>query len=409
MAIAAIPLARAPLRLLVAPTIMVAAGAVAAGAGVVAGGPAGATLVAAGIVVAALAVYLGLMLLTVRLDVEVATLRLHWLGGGRRYMLARGAVTRVTLRGEGAARLRPRFGALGWAIGRATLRGEERVEVIRLARTASVILVPTDRGRLAVAPRSESQLIEALTAAARVQQRLDAVATQARSIPVAAVPAMAVPEMPEPEAEPALAVDAAAREAPAVEEPERGQRLLTGIERTLLEERLAAERAAALAAAEAERRAAAEAAAQAAVAVPTMEPEAPPAPARERYPRLAAVRLPALRRRAGAPPEAAAGEAAEARPAGPGRARRALSFVVRTAAVSLPLLAAGAIAAVAAASGRLDLPEVEMRPAALALALAGPLGAMAALLARTWFPRLAWLVAGTSLLVLVLVGRALLG
>jgi hypothetical protein len=396
MAIAAIPLARAPLRLLVAPTIMVAAGAVAAGAGVVAGGPAGATLVAAGIVVAALAVYLGLMLLTVRLDVEVATLRLHWLGGGRRYMLARGAVTRVTLRGEGAARLRPRFGALGWAIGRATLRGEERVEVIRLARTASVILVPTDRGRLAVAPRSESQLIEALTAAARVQQRLDAVATQARSIPVAAVPAMAVPEMPEPEA-------------PAVEEPERGQRLLTGIERTLLEERLAAERAAALAAAEAERRAAAEAAAQAAVAVPTMEPEAPPAPARERHPRLPAVRLPALRRRAGAPPEAAAGEAAEARQAGPGRARRTLSFVVRTAAVSLPLLAAGAIAAVAAASGRLDLPEVEMRPAALALALAGPLGAMAALLARTWFPRLAWLVAGTSLLVLVLVGRALLG
>ena len=35
---------------------------------------------------------------------------------------------------------------LGWGIGRATLRGEEQIQLIRLAPTASMILIPTDRG-----------------------------------------------------------------------------------------------------------------------------------------------------------------------------------------------------------------------------------------------------------------------
>jgi hypothetical protein len=83
-------------------------------------------------------------------------------------------------------------------------------------------------------------------------------------------------------------------------------------------------------------------------------------------------------------------------------------LLVRTAAVSVPLVAAAAVAGVALLTGQLALPEAQLRPAVLALALAGPLGAVAALVARAWFPRLAWLVAVTSLLVLVMVGRALL-
>ena len=81
---------------------------------------------AAGLVVAALSLYLAVMLLSVRLDVEVATLRLRWMGGERRYTLVRGAVTRVPLHGPEAARLRPRFGALGWGLGKARLRGDEQ-------------------------------------------------------------------------------------------------------------------------------------------------------------------------------------------------------------------------------------------------------------------------------------------
>ena len=38
-----------------------------------------------------------------------------------------------------------------------------------------MILVPTDRGRVGIAPASEQQLLNALAAAARIQQRLDEV------------------------------------------------------------------------------------------------------------------------------------------------------------------------------------------------------------------------------------------
>jgi hypothetical protein len=424
LAIAAIPLARAPLRLLLAPLILLLAGAVAAAGGILVAGAVGAALIGAGGVVAALGLYLAVMLLSIRLDVEVATLRVRWLGGGRHYMLSRGAVTRVLLRGEGAARLRPRFGALGWAFGRASLRGEERIEVIRLARTGSVILVPTDRGRLAIAPASEPQLIDALMAAARVQQRLDEVATRARAI---AVPGLATAadkadaadgaDAADADQPASLLADAEQPQAPTAEPlPEPPMRVLTGIERTLLEERLAAERAAALAAAEAERRAAEEAATLAS-APPAEAVEPADEPALEPHRRRLALRLPAFRRRASEQqaadiePTVGAEAVVETRPApspGAERARAALGLLVRTAAVSIPLVAAAAVAGVALLTGQLALPEAQLRPAVLALALAGPLGAVAALVARAWFPRLAWLVAVTSLLVLVMVGRALL-
>jgi hypothetical protein len=140
-------------------------------------------------------------------------------------------------------------------------------------------------------------------------------------------------------------------------------------------------------------------------------------PALEPHQRRLALRLPAFRRRASEQQAASIEQTADAdaveatRPApSPGavRARAALGLLVRTAAVSVPLVAAAAVAGVALLTGQLALPEAQLRPAVLALALAGPLGAVAALVARAWFPRLAWLVAVTSLLVLVMVGRALL-
>lgn len=385
--LAPIPLARAPLRLLFGPLILLSAGIVAAGMGLFIGGAAGLGLLAAGVVVGVLAVYLAIVLFTLRLNVEVATLRLSWLGGERRYVLSRGAVTRVPLRGPTAASLRPRFGAVGWALGPATLRRTEPIELVRLARSATVILVPTDRGRLAIVPVSEEQLLTALGSAARVQQRLDEVAAHARIEPWLGPPGAAQQVPVQPPAEPAP--------------PAPVPHLLTGIERAILEERLTAERVATLAAAEAER--------QAVLAAALASAEAPPeAEAAVAYPRRARLRQRTTWRRP-----------AWRRPAWlrvPGAARPQPVDLVHSAqrlapfaAASLPLLGAVAVWAVAALFGRLDLPDAELRPLSLALAANGPLAALGALAARVWYPRLLGLVVVSALAGLVLVGRALLG
>ena len=99
--------------------------------GIVRGDVWGIGLVAAGLLVAVLSVAMWLMLLSVRLDVEVATLRVRRLGG------------------ETALRARARFGHAGrrcaarmrracdrasehWAgrLGRARLRGNETIELV---------------------------------------------------------------------------------------------------------------------------------------------------------------------------------------------------------------------------------------------------------------------------------------
>ena len=353
IAIARVPLARARARLVAAPALLLVAAGVAAAAGLKLGTAAGIALVASAAVLAVLSLYLAIILLSVRLDVEVASLRVRWIGGSRRYVLARGPVTRVLVRGDGHARLRPRFGALGWAIGPARLRGTEGIEVVRLAPTPTLILVPTDHGRLAIAATSEGELIAALGAAARVQQRLDAAAGGAAAAARRGGPPSALAPRPAP-----LAQDV---------------RLMTGIERAQLEERLAEERAAALAAAEAERVAARAGAREATPAAPAAEMETVAATAREQL-------LP--RRRSAA---------------------RAVGIVL----AGLPALAAGALWMGACVAGALPA-NAALRPVALATALAAA-GLLGALIAARWFPRLLGLVSITSLAALVLIGRALIG
>jgi hypothetical protein len=385
--IAHIPLSRSAGRMLTGPFILLLAGAVAVAGGVALSDAFGVGLVAAGLLVVALSLYLALMLLTVRLDVEVATLRLRWLLGDRRYMLVRGPVTRVALHGNEAARLQPRFGAFGWGLGRARLRGSETIDVVRLAPSPSMILVPTDRGRVGVAPASEQQLLGALAAAARIQQRLDEVAERARAyeIPTSGAPA------------PAGRQPRSVAELAAVEPAPAARRMLTGIERTLLEEHLAMERATALRAAEAERQAAADTARMAAIVgaqAGTAGPE-PAVPARVR--RRAQWRRPAWL-------SAAAARRATAPEV---RAIPAERLVAYSLAIT-PALAAGALWLAASLSGRLDMPVEQLRPVALALLAVGPVGALAALAASTWFPRLLGLVTVSALAALGLVGRALL-
>jgi hypothetical protein len=247
--IARIRLSRSLRRLLMLPVLcLVAGGAAVAGGLVLLSGIAGLVLAGLGAFVVVVAAVAAVLLLSVHLDVEEAAICLGWLGGERIYPLSPGPVTRVRLRGENASRLRTSRGGLGWQLGAAMLRGEERIEVVRLARTPTAILVPTERGRLAIAAADEGVLLDALSRAARARQRLDELTREAAAVADAEQP-------------PRIVVDAA---------------VMTGIERALHERRLAEERAAAAEAAE-------QGAAEAAEATEAVAPEAiAPEPRRRR-------------------------------------------------------------------------------------------------------------------------------
>src|SRR5579859_590767 len=274
IAIARIRLARDLTRLLVLPIVLLVMAGSAAAMAALGGGSAGLLLAGLAALVALVAIGLAILPLSVRLEVEVGGLRVHWLTGQRRYQLVRGPVTRVAVTGTGRGVLRSRHPILGWSHNLATLRGEEPVTLLRLASTPTVILIPTDQGRLAIAAESELDLLEALGAAARVQQRLDEVSGR-----VTAAFAAGIPDLDERRRAAEAAARAASVAPQATPEPEPA-RFLTGIERARLEERLAAAREAALFAAEAERQAAIEAATRGMVA--PLASEAPVARSEER-------------------------------------------------------------------------------------------------------------------------------
>jgi hypothetical protein len=367
--ITSVRLARDRLRLFVGPMAFVLLSAAAVAGGLLLRGPTGIVLVALGGLAALVAAYLAALVTSYRLLVEPGTLTLKWLGGERRYRLVRGPVTRVAVRGPGAAALHPRFGSLGWAVGPAVLRGGESIELIRLSNRPPLIVAPTDRGRLAIAAAVESDLLAAMTHAVRLQERVDEVAAR-RAAPVVEAPP------PRPVAPPA-------------------PRVLTGIERTLIEQRLAAERAAAQAAADAERAGAAaavvsKAPSPVAVAEPAMTAGVEAAPA------------PAVMARAGRRRERAQWQ----RPAWlavPGPAT-----VVAALPIALPLIGAGIAWIAVAVTGRPSLPVDESRILLTALVLIGPLGAAAAVIARTWYPRLGGLVMASSVAALAILTRTIL-
>ncbi|MDP9467253.1 MAG: hypothetical protein M3P32_00715, partial [Chloroflexota bacterium] len=168
--IAFIRLARDRGRLFGAPVALLLVAAGAAAGGLLLGGPAGISLAALGAVAALAGFYLVALVSSYRLLVEPGGLRLRWLGGEHHYRLMRGQVTRVVVAGQGTSVLQPRFGALGWAVGPAVLHGKEPIELIRLSLRPALIVVPTDRGRLAIAAAVESDLLAALTHAVRLQE-----------------------------------------------------------------------------------------------------------------------------------------------------------------------------------------------------------------------------------------------
>lgn len=352
--IARVRLSRSLPRLLALPALGLVAGAIAVAVGLLlVPGTVGYAVAAAGALLVALAFIGALRPLSVRLEIEEAAVRVRWLGGERTYVLSPGPVTRVRLQGENASSLTGGRRLLGGQLGSARLRGEETIEVVRLAPTPTAILVPTDRGRLLIAAASEALLLEALSRAAQARQRMEA---REREASREEVPA------PAP-AEPAIEVDPA---------------LMTGIERALHERRLAEEQAA-LAAATAAELAATE-------ARTAEEATAEAAEAEARATAAADLARPRWRRlRVGRP-----------------RPNEAL--------VLLPLIGAGAAWATGEYLGRMPDPASEVgRLTALALVLIGPAATVGAIMARIWWPRLVGVVVTGALAAAVFVGRSLLG
>lgn len=370
--IAHIRLARSWSRLLALPAILVATGvAIAVAAILLTDAPLGYVVAALGAIPALAGAYLAIRAATMQVDVEEAAVRVRWLGGSRAYALVPGPVTRVRLRGDQASSLRARSGILGWELGPATLRDEERIEVVRLARTRTAILVPTDRGRLAIAAASEPELLDALSRAARARKRLED---------------LAPPEPAEPEPEDADAAGpadhAGARPEPPPLEIETPPHILTGIERAMLDERLARERLDAEAAERGQAEAEADARAEAERAAADVAGAG--AGGRELVDDAAV-------------PEEAAGT-------------RRVPRVPSVGFVLLPIVATLAIWGAALVLERLPEPRTEAgQLTALALVLAGPATSVAAIMARAWWPRLVGVVVTSGLAAVVFVGRALFG
>lgn len=354
--IARVRLARSLPRLMALPLLLLVLGigGIAAGTLAVAGAP-GVALIVVGAVVALVGLAAAIVLLSLRLDVEEASIRVRWLGGDRVYELSPGPVTRVRLQGPNASKVRVRSGPFGWGLGRAVLRGEETIHIVRLAPTPTIILVPTARGRLAIAPARDEDLLDALARAARARQESEARAAEEGALEAGEPEPAAEMVPPEPEPEP--------------------PRPMTGIERAMLEARLAEE------AAMAELAAAAALEAEAAAELEA----APPADAVEE-PVEARVKVARRRLRVDVPRPGA-----------------------RAAFVLLPLVGAGLAWGAGLASGRMPEPGSDLaRLTSFALIMAGPATSVGVVMALAWWPRLVGVVVTGGLVASVFIGRALI-
>jgi len=399
MRVAEITLARNPARVLALPALIVAVGVAVGVAGlVVIGQLPGLAMAVLGGLIALTGAAIGLRAMTVQLFVEVDYLHLKALGLDRRYHLAPGQLSRLATSGPRRVKLGPRLAGVTGITARAQLSAGERVEVIRFGSTPSVVLVPTERGRVAVAAKSESELVEALMVASHTRAMRPAAApapvvTAAAAAPVAAAPVVAAPV-------PAATIV----ESPAPARP------LTGIERMWLEERLAQERRAALTGAREEQAAASMSAASAALTPARVSPVPLPPP-------VAAVAAVAIPRAAPAPtppmPTAAVVIPRVVRPRRRPARPQARRVVAPALAPNLLLIAApllGALAIWIASVVILPPPQdAGLDPLGAALLLSGPVAVLAIWMAQSRWPRLAGLTSASALVALLLVGRALIG
>ena len=117
-------------------------------------------------VVVAYAAILGAYVATLRLEAVPNELRLRSLFGARRFRLRKGEVRRLWVRFSRRP-LEARIGGLGIRFGEGQLGGEMLVDVIALDEASTLLMVPVEGGRLAVAAESEAVLLEVLRLATR--------------------------------------------------------------------------------------------------------------------------------------------------------------------------------------------------------------------------------------------------
>lgn len=437
--LARVALARDPRRMLAAPALLVLFGAATAALGTILGGAVLFGLVAVGGAVIAIGLWLAIRILSLRLLVEPDYLHLKGVGTDRRYHLVRGDMNRIATAGPRKVNLRVRLGSLGWAVGRTALAAGESVEVIRLAATPTVILVPTERGRVAVAVASETDFVDALRAAAhtRAERRISAAGAPLAATPTPAQPAPARPSAPAFPPAPALRGAPTFEPMPAPQPPPAFERPtqprpLTGIERMWLEDRLARERRAAIAGARDEQAAAGFTASVAALtpAGATVVPSVPPPiPALTAATASAAVVSAAVASTVvptvSALPAAPAAAAATATPSAPSRTfprviprRRPSRAMARRATrpdltpglvlIGTPLVGALFSWLLALVTGATP-GQAGLDPLAAALLLCGPVAALAIFLAHGRWPRLAGLSSVAAILALLLVARSVIG
>ncbi|MGH2484330.1 MAG: hypothetical protein ACRDE9_07720 [Candidatus Limnocylindria bacterium] len=438
--LARVALARDPRRMLAAPALLVLLGAATAALGPIVGGALLFGLVAVGGALAAIGLWLAIRILSLRLVVEPDYLHLKGVGTDRRYHLIRGDMNRLATAGPRKVNLRVRLGSLGWAVGRTALAAGESVEVIRLAATPSVILVPTERGRVAVAVASEAAFVDALRAAAhtRAERRISAAGAPLATLSPAGQPAPALqpapafPPAPAFRGAPTFEPMPAPQPLPAFERPTQ-PRPLTGIERMWLEDRLARERRAAITGARDEQAAASFTASVAALApagatvVPSLHaavpaPAATVASAAVVSAAVVSTVVPAVSAIPAAATAVAA--AATATPSAPPRTfpgviprRRPSRTMARRVArpdltpglvlIGTPLVGALFSWLLALVTGATP-GQAGLDPLAAALLLCGPVAALAIFLAHSRWPRLAGLSSVAAILALLLITRSVI-
>jgi hypothetical protein len=456
--LARVALARSPVRMLGPVFVALLVGAAALGLGAVliaqvGFGAAVVGLLVGGGVALAIGLWLAARVLSLRLLIEPGYLHLRGLGTDRRFKLARGKLARLPTAGPRKVGLSVRLGSLGWTVGQTALPSGERVHVIRLGATPSVILVPTEQGRVALAVASEAAFVDALVEAARIRaaqpppaEAIVPGAPAAEPAPASSAAAAVLPapasmtDMPVPPPTAALSAGSAVAGSPTLTpatpfrfprepEPHRA-RPLTGIERMWLEDKLARERRAALAGAREEHAAASFTASVAALTpaggrvVPTI-----PAPVAEATGPASAYPVPAPAALASTPALAVPAAVAASTVAAPAASAAALPTVIprrrplrrpmarRVAWPELPpnvvLIATplvGALASWLLAVILGDTPGASgMDPVAAALLLCGPIAGLAVFLAYNRWPRLAGLSSVSAMIALLLVVRALIG
>jgi hypothetical protein len=415
MRVAEIALARNTLRVLAVPGLLVVLGLALAGLGLgLVGEATGLAMAVLGAIVGIGGALLALRAMTVQLFVEVDYLHLKAIGLDRRYHLAPGQLSRLATTGPRRVKLGAALPGTPRLTSHAALPAGERIEVIRFGATPSVVLVPTEGGRVAVAARSESELVEALMVASHTRAMrpaaAPAVGPAAPSAQAAAPAAVAsTPTAATTVPMPATVAAVVALPAP-VAAPAPPARPLTGIERMWMEERLVQERRAALTGARDEQAAASMSAASAALSPARVSPVPLPS-------QVAVVAAVAVPRAAPAPPpRIAVTTVAVPRVSRPRRRPRPQARrVVATTALSrnllllaAPLLGALAIWIVSVVIGP-PSQATGLDPMGAALILSGPIAVLAIWMAQSRWPRLAGLTSVAALVALLLVGRALIG